>query len=424
MKNKSSILSKLGPGLLYAGAAIGVSHLVQSTRAGASFGISMLFVVILANFFKYPFFQYGPRYVAATGKSLLHGYKKLGSWAIWVFFILTLGTMFILQGAVTMVTAGLAKFLTGSSLSIGFWILIILALSIGLLISGKMKVLDRFMKVVMLVLAITTIAAAIASMFANVAHTTVAPNFSFANRNHIFFLIAFIGWMPAPIDISVWYSVWSETKNKDMKVQSSLKSSLFDFSVGYWGTAFLALCFVALGAFMLHNTGVELSPSAVVFAGQIIEAYSNSLGSWATPIIAVAAFTTMLSTTVSVMDGITRVMVPTTHYLFFSSTLSSEKVPAKESKKHFLIWLTILGIGSYLLVFNFAQDMKQMVDFATSLSFLTAPILAYLNVKVMESIEIREEYRPSKFTRMVSYLGLLILVGFSLVYLGYKLGII
>lgn len=35
-------LSKLGPGLLFAGAAIGVSHLVQSTRAGADFGWGLI----------------------------------------------------------------------------------------------------------------------------------------------------------------------------------------------------------------------------------------------------------------------------------------------------------------------------------------------------------------------------------------------
>jgi len=32
---KKLILKSLGPGLLFAGAAVGVSHLVQSTRAGA-----------------------------------------------------------------------------------------------------------------------------------------------------------------------------------------------------------------------------------------------------------------------------------------------------------------------------------------------------------------------------------------------------
>ena len=32
---KKNFLKSIGPGLLFAGAAIGVSHLVQSTRAGA-----------------------------------------------------------------------------------------------------------------------------------------------------------------------------------------------------------------------------------------------------------------------------------------------------------------------------------------------------------------------------------------------------
>ena len=70
-------LKKLGPGLLFAGAAIGVSHLVQSTRAGADFGWGLLWALFLVNLFKYPFFQFGPRYALATGESLLDGYYKL-----------------------------------------------------------------------------------------------------------------------------------------------------------------------------------------------------------------------------------------------------------------------------------------------------------------------------------------------------------
>ena len=73
-----NIISKLGPGLLFAGAAIGVSHLVQSTRAGADFGWGLIWALILVNILKYPFFQYGPRYAIATGESLLDGYYKIG----------------------------------------------------------------------------------------------------------------------------------------------------------------------------------------------------------------------------------------------------------------------------------------------------------------------------------------------------------
>lgn len=55
---KKSLLSLLGPGLLFAGAAIGVSHLVQSTRAGADFGFGLLWALLLVHIFKYPFFQF------------------------------------------------------------------------------------------------------------------------------------------------------------------------------------------------------------------------------------------------------------------------------------------------------------------------------------------------------------------------------
>ena len=72
-----SFIKKLGPGMLFAGAAIGVSHLVQSTRAGADFGFGLIWALLLVNIFKYPFFQFGPRYTMATGESLIEGYHKL-----------------------------------------------------------------------------------------------------------------------------------------------------------------------------------------------------------------------------------------------------------------------------------------------------------------------------------------------------------
>ena len=61
-----------------AGAAIGVSHLVQSTRAGAMYGWGALVFVLLANLMKYPFYEYGHRYAAASGNNLIQAYRKQG----------------------------------------------------------------------------------------------------------------------------------------------------------------------------------------------------------------------------------------------------------------------------------------------------------------------------------------------------------
>ena len=142
---KKLMLKSLGPGLLFAGAAVGVSHLVQSTRAGADFGFGLLWALLIAALFKYPFFQFGPRYAAATGETLLDGYKKLGKGILVVSYSISFVTMFIIQAAVTIVTAGLAVNLFGL-FDMATWSILITILSISLLLIGKYKLLDSLMK--------------------------------------------------------------------------------------------------------------------------------------------------------------------------------------------------------------------------------------------------------------------------------------
>ena len=96
----------LGPGILFASTAIGVSHLVQSTRAGANYGFSLLSFVIMANIFKYPFFEFGSRYANSTKTSIITGYKRLGKWVLWSYFAATLFSMLFITSAVGAVTSG------------------------------------------------------------------------------------------------------------------------------------------------------------------------------------------------------------------------------------------------------------------------------------------------------------------------------
>jgi Mn2+/Fe2+ NRAMP family transporter len=191
---KKSILQSLGPGLLFAGAAIGVSHLVQSTRAGAEFGFGLLWALLLVHLFKYPFFQFGPRYAAATGETLLDGYRKLGKGVLIAYYVLNFATMFTIQAAVTIVTAGLASQLFGSfnhADNLVLWSSIILLISLLILVIGKYKLLDNLMKYIILILSITTIIAV------NVALFSTKESFDFlqmlpSGNIEITFLIAFL----------------------------------------------------------------------------------------------------------------------------------------------------------------------------------------------------------------------------------------
>src|SRR5665647_1040072 len=140
---KSNFWKALGPGIIWAGAAVGVSHLVQSTRAGAGYGFELVGFVLLVNLLKYPFFEFGPRYAIASGESLVHGYLRIGKWAVYLFLIMTLGTMFTIQAAVSAVTVGILSSIFPGFISYQGWIVLLFAICLSIIIIGKYKALDR-----------------------------------------------------------------------------------------------------------------------------------------------------------------------------------------------------------------------------------------------------------------------------------------
>lgn len=409
-----SHIKKLGPGLLFAGAAIGVSHLVQSTRAGADFGLGLLWALLLVHLFKYPFFQFGPRYAAATGESLLEGYYKLGKPILVAYFILSLATMFTIQAAVTIVTAGLANSLFGdiSFLNFGIesisnvelWTIILLFICLLILLIGKYNTLDKLIKVIIITLTISTLVAvyfAFTEFDKTLNFNQVLPN----NNIEIAFLIAFMGWMPAPLDISVWHSIWALEKKKD-EGSFTPKHALLDFNVGFFGAIILGIAFVCLGYFVMHNSGDSFSNKADVFSNQLIELYTKSLGDWAKILIGIAAFTTMFSTTITTLDASPRAM-----------NKSLEILRNKAYKNGYLNWILILTFGTIIIFLGLASEMGLLIKVATILSFVTAPFYAVINYKLLCSKHTPQDWRPSLSIHILSWLGIAFLIGFSIWYL-------
>ena len=418
--NISRFIKVLGPGLLYAGAAIGVSHLVQSTRAGAGFGFDLIWILILVNIMKYPFFEFAPRYATSTGGSLIDGYKKLGMWAVIAFALLTLATMFTIQAAVTIVTAGLVANIFHLSIGVVPLSAIILGSTVVILIVGRFSILDKLIKAVIIILAISTITAVVYA-FGNGYNPQPgqAHHFDWLNRIDILFLIAFIGWMPAPIDVAVWSSLWTVEKSKSLSFKPGLRESLVDFRIGYIGTAFLALCFLLLGALVMHGSGEELSANGTEFAGQLISMYTVNIGQWSRPIIAIAALMTMFSTTLTVIDAYPRVLQPST------TTLIPKWKPGKrEHGMIYWMWIVIVTAGALILLRYFATSMRLMVDVATTLSFITAPVLAFMNYRVITSKHVPEDARPGFWLRLWAWAGIIFLGIFTLFYIGWRLEVI
>lgn len=412
MNNKSVtyILKALGPGILYAGAAIGASHLVQATRFGATYGFSLTFLIILALLFKYPFYFFGPKYFTLTGKNLLHGYQAINKWALWFFALIALVTFIPALAIVSFVAAHLfAVLLPQLGISSHSWLLIITLFSVLWLSIGHYALLDKSVKIIIAALTIMTL---LVFYFAVTDNSVLASNqamtsyvWKFAD---LWFILAVIGWMPAPLDSSILTSLWVEKKEQVSTEKLKSFYIMTDFNIGYLITSMLALIFVALGALVMFNNETQFSESGIAFTQQLIQIYSSQLGAWSAPVIGFIAAMVMWSTLLTLMDGFPRTLSQTCKLLMPRLTIDQNR----------LSWWILIAMVSLtlLLVMGFVDNLLVLVDGAMLLTFLTTPLLAYFNYKAIQLAAKKVNYQLPLWLRILTYSGLVFLLFFVILF--------
>lgn len=413
---KRNLLKTIGPGLLFASSAIGTSHLVLSTRAGAHHGLIFFWIILAVLFLKYPIYEFGPRYAVATGQSLVKGYKAQGKWAVFLFIAVIFLNMFSVTGAIAAVTAGLLKTMLSISLSMPIIVGIVIAFTVGLLLFGGYTGLDFFIKILSLVLLITISIA----FFAVLAKGQASPIENFQAPNllegtGLALLVSLIGWMPAGMEASTMNSIWVIEKMRTTNYRPSLKESLFDFNLGYLFAAILSLMFLIIGAFTVYGSGQLLEGNSTQFTTKLLGIFTANLGAWSYWIIAIAALGTIYGTLITVMDAFTRSFVR--GMLVLDERETNDEAKQAALSKYYKILLPIIAIGGFSLFYFSAASMVKILEFATIIGFLTAPIIAFLNIRAITSDTIPLAYQPTKVMIGLAYLGLIASLVFAIYYL-------
>lgn len=412
----------LGPGLIFAGTAVGVSHLYWSTVAGARYGMAMVIVVILANLLKYLPFSFGPRYAAATGTSLLEGYRRQGRWALVAYAIVTVGTMFTVQAAVTLLTVGLLLYVFGISPDFTLLVAALLTASCVLLLAiGRYRWLERILKLAVVILTLSVFtAAAIALPRIDFAATSWVPaGGSISEPAQLGFMVNLVGWMPSAIDVAVWSSLWTLAKNADLRRDAGFSHIMTDFKVGYIGTTLLALSFLVLGAGVLHSQAASIPSSPMKFSAMMLQVFESTLGAWIVPVIAAACLATMFSTTLAVVDGFPRALA-TLVERFQSAETPMQQGSFVSSKRFAVVRYTsmvVIALVSLFVIAQFTAALGDLLAIATALSFLSAPLLSWLNHRAITSSEVPVQYQPGTGLRALSWLGIGLSALFALLYL-------
>jgi len=409
-KDKGINWQAFGPGILLASAAIGGSHLISSTQAGALYGWQLAIMIILANFFKYPFFKFGTDYVYETGESLVAGYAKKSRLYLWAFFVLSLAASVISTGAVALLAAVILGFMLPESwgLSNGVLSIIVMGVSWLFLILGHYKMLDKLTKWIMVALTVTTLAAVI---IAAGKPTIMAPDFVAAspwNLATLGFIVALMGWMPAPLEFSAINSMWISAKVKSD--HTTHRQGLIDFNVGFIATSLLALVFLALGVFVQYGSGVEIQTQGGAYVGQLISMYTATIGEWSRLLVAFVAFMVMFGTTITCADGYGRIN---------AESLRLIKDDANISQQQIVLWTTYCIVGGYIIITFFTGQLGAMLKFAMITAFVSAPIFGWLNYSLA-----KDQQNLSAGMKLYSIAGLIFLGGIALLFMAQLFGLI
>ncbi|MBE9077409.1 divalent metal cation transporter [Romeria aff. gracilis LEGE 07310] len=400
-------LTQLGPGLLMAGAAIGVSHLVQSTRAGALYGWGALVFVLLANLLKYPFYEYGHRYAAATGNNLVQAYRQMGRRYLVPFLLLNSVTAVGSFAVDAFIAAMLVQYLWLPQVSATLLSGLVLLVCWGLIAVGRYRWFERITKSCVILLSVATVAAVVMAVVAQPAFeiASATPKPSPFSWSALPFIVAFMGWMPGGLELSVWQSLWVQSDAEDSGQPWTAESASFDFNVGYSLTVILACLFLALGTMTLQ--GRLLADTPAEFAGQLIGMYTTSIGEWAAPVVGVCAIAAIFSTTFTVVDAFPRTLAAGLGELY--SPL--QKQPQLKNG----LTLLISSLAMLLLV-AFSAGFNLLIDTITIIAFVAAPYYAWLNIRCIQTLP--DEQQPRPWLVRWATLGFLYLLGFSLVFLG------
>lgn len=400
------LLGMFGPGIVFVAAAVGVSHLVQATRAGAQYGLWMLVIVVLACIVKYPVIRLGTEYAGLTGQPLISSYRRRGKAAFLLYAASQLATMVFVIAAIAMFCLGLLQTTFGFDVSRLTGVAILLALTSTFLLLGGYGAMEKLSKLVVSVFALLVLVAVVISLYSFEPATTAQFASSITlDKTTFMFIIALVGFMPTPADASVIQSLW--IKEKSQKQKTDLSQLRLDFNTGYVISLVLGLCFVFLGFSTLHANEIPIETSNFGFARQFVTVFTQFIGPWSFHLVAITALLIMISTLYTVLDGMSRV----------AAEIIGGSGKNGLSSKLYPFVVIALSIMACLTVGLFLTSFTVFMDMTSVMVFCVTPLLAWLNHKAVFVDNASHSSKPGTNLELASNISIWILTATSLGYL-------
>lgn len=307
------ILTSIGPGLILTANIVGTGELIATTRLGSQVGFLLLWFILFACVVKVFVQVELGRYTISEGVSSLEilnrlpGPKVIVRWAVWLWILMYVGTLFQMSGMI----GGIAELFAGSQdrLATLPWAVAGAALCAVLLVVGRYGIIENASTFMVVAFSITTVLA-IAFLQATPSRVTpadLATGFSFrlpANLTTAFVVFGITGVGAAEL---MFYPIWCLEKGYARFVGRRDDSPLWVARAKGWMRVMRwdAWCsmviytiattgFYLLGAGILHRSGKIVSDRGPMQT--LADMYTGTFGGPGLWIYFVGAFMVLYST--------------------------------------------------------------------------------------------------------------------------------
>jgi Mn2+/Fe2+ NRAMP family transporter len=339
------ILSMIGPGVVWAGLAIGGGELVLIPRVGSIYGMMFLWMPLLAIAIKYFMLNEIGRWSVATGTSIFDGLAMIpgpSKWLSWLllFVSLYLGAVHI-GGLVSMV--GIIFHTIVQIFTPFVWSIVIMVSFVAVSWTKSYSILE---KVLMVFVGLLTISAVLIGLSYFPPLKDLAEGFAFqipsvtpdwAVTNYKISKTPMVEILPAMAFAgcgavnSLWYSDWTlskglglgkyfdglentalkyeDLKNLDRSNVVRIKGWIrVMFHDSLWGANFLTILvtfsYLILAIVILHP--LKEAPGGMKFITTLSQTFTKTLGPWAHWLYLAGAFGVIYSTMATIYDGYAR----------------------------------------------------------------------------------------------------------------------
>ncbi|MEM9058476.1 MAG: divalent metal cation transporter, partial [Pseudomonadota bacterium] len=333
-----------------------------------------------------------------------------------LYVLSELPVIVIILAATATVTAAILTAVSGLALPLAATSVGLIAVAGVMLRVGGYGLLERLTKVFVAILTLATLTATVLSL-PRIDWSPAAWAPPAMDPATLAFVVALMGFMPSAINLSVLQSLWAMRRRQRDGEHASASAALLDFNVGYIGSGVLAICFVLMGAGVMHASGEAPAASAGVFAGQIIGLFTTTIGDWAGLVVGVAALLVMFTTLMTVLDGFPRMLATA-----FAVLRDGPDAGDAGRASRLTLCMGLYGVAASIVLLFLMGSFRDFIDFVTITAFVVGPIAATLNHLAMCASHVPAASRPPRWLQAWSIAGIVAMLVLTAVFFGGRTG--